>query len=239
MIQFHRRLRPVKVISFDLDDTLYDNRPIMQRAEQALVDHLHTNFPQTRSLSLEQWAALRNTLASQDALLANNMTALRMASLEHGLQQTGVQASKIKRASEDAMAHFLSVRNKIEVAPDVHKLLEALAGRFPLVAISNGNADIDQFGLRPYFTSAWQPNAKLRGKPTTDMFVAAKQALGFQPSELLHIGDHPISDVQGAALFGAQSVWLNESGQANPDLTWLPTVTIQKLPLLSDILQGG
>lgn len=236
MIQFHRRLRPIKVISFDLDDTLYDNRPIMQRAEQALVDHLHTNFPQTRSLSIEQWAELRNTLASKDALLAGNMTALRMASLEHGLHQTGVNAATIKRASEDAMAHFLSVRNQIEVTPDVIKLLDALASRFPLVAISNGNADIGQFGLQPYFTSAWQPTTKLRGKPTTDMFIAAQQALGFKPSELLHIGDHPISDVQGAARFGAQSVWLNESGQPNSDLTWLPTVTIQKLPLLSDIV---
>ena len=236
MIQFHRRLRPVKVISFDLDDTLYDNRPVMQCAEQALVEHLHEHFPQTRHWQLDDWRAMRDALALKDSMLAGNMTALRITTLHQGLRQAGVPDRMARQASEAAMAHFLTFRNRIEVAPEVHRLLDALAGRFPLVAISNGNADISQFGLQPYFAGAWQPSDKVRGKPTTDMFIAAQQALGFHPSELLHIGDHPISDVQGAARFGAQSVWLNESGQANPSLTWLPTVTVQKLPLINDIL---
>lgn len=236
MIQFHRRLRPVKVISFDLDDTLYDNRPVMQRAEQALVEHLHERFPQTSHWQLDDWRTMRDTLAAKDALLAGNMSALRLTTLQQGLCQAGVAKQAARQASEEAMAHFLTFRNRIEVAPEVHRLLNALAGKFPLVAISNGNADIHKIGLQPYFAAAWQPSDKVRGKPTTDMFLAAQQALGFKPSELLHIGDHPISDVQGAARFGAQSVWFNESGQDHPSLTWLPTVTIQSLPLLDDIL---
>ena len=236
MIQFHRRLRPVKVISFDLDDTLYDNGPVMQRAEQALVDHLHERFPQTSHWHLDDWRAMRDALAAKDSLLAGNMTALRVTTLRQGLAQAGIAEQLARQASEDAMAHFLTFRNRIDVAPEVHRLLDALAGRFPLVAISNGNADINKIGLQPYFAAAWQPSDKVRGKPTTDMFIAAQQALGFHPSELLHIGDHPISDVQGAARFGAQSVWLNTSGQPHPSLTWLPTVTVQSLPLIGDIL---
>lgn len=236
MIQFHRRLRPVKAISFDLDDTLYDNRPVMARAEQALVTYLHHHFPQTQAIDLQQWRSIRDTLAHQDVGLAGNMSALRMATLEHGLRQAGVDGAAATRGRDDAMAHFLRFRNQIEIAPEVHQMLTSLAARFPLIAISNGNADIHQIGLQDYFTSAWQPSAQLRGKPTTDMFLAAQQELGFKPAELLHIGDHPISDVQSAARFGAQSVWLNASGLPDANLTWLPTVTLTRLPLISDIV---
>ncbi|MCL5254984.1 MAG: HAD-IA family hydrolase [Gammaproteobacteria bacterium] len=238
MIQFHRRLRPVKIISFDLDDTLYDNEPVMLRAEQALLAHLHTEHPQTQRLQLNDWRSLRDRLAASDSTLASNMTALRLATLSEGLVQSGVAKSAATAASEQAMAHFLSHRNDVDIAAEVHQLLAALAGRFPLLAISNGNADIQKLGLQDYFTQAWQPSPTLRGKPTTDMFEAARQDLGFAPAELLHIGDHPVSDVQGAARFGAQSVWLNESGLHSKQLTWLPTVTITHLPALQQVLDG-
>ena len=238
MIQFHRRLRRVKVISFDLDDTLYDNGPVMQRAEQALVDYLHREHPDTQSLALTDWRSIRNQLAAGDSNLAGNMTALRLATLTEGLTRSGLAQANAKSASEAAMAHFLEHRNYVEVAGEVHQLLAALATRFPLLAISNGNADIQKIGLTDYFTQAWQPSATLRGKPTTDMFEAARAELGFSPGELLHIGDHPVSDVQGAARFGAQSVWLNETGVANKQLTWLPTITISHLPSLRSVLES-
>ena len=37
-MQFFRRWQPPKIISFDLDDTLYDNVPVMQTAEHG-TDH--------------------------------------------------------------------------------------------------------------------------------------------------------------------------------------------------------
>ena len=33
-MQFYRRLSAIKAISFDLDDTLYNNRPVMQGIEK-------------------------------------------------------------------------------------------------------------------------------------------------------------------------------------------------------------
>ncbi|MBA3988684.1 MAG: phosphoesterase [Idiomarina sp.] len=236
MIQFHRRLRPVKAISFDLDDTLYDNLPVMQRAEQALSQYLLETHPQTQSMQLSDWRQLRDQLAASDPELAGNMTALRLATLQQGLAQSGLSKAQLQAASDAAMTHFLTHRNRVTISPEVHQLLAQLAQNYPLIAISNGNVDIQQIGLAPYFRSAWQPSAQLRGKPTTDMFDAARRAHGFAPHELLHIGDHPVSDIQGAAHFGAQSVWLNPTGKPLAQLTWLPTVTIRQLPQLAQIL---
>ena len=42
MIRFNRAIAPVSVLSFDLDDTLYDNRPIIKAAVQAQTDYLNT-----------------------------------------------------------------------------------------------------------------------------------------------------------------------------------------------------
>lgn len=236
MIQFHRRLHPVKVISFDLDDTLYDNGPVMELAEQALTEYLHTRHPSSKALSLNGWRTLRDTLAAEDANLAGNMTALRLATLQQGLQQHGLTEADSHTASQQAMQHFLKYRNAIQVAPDVHEVLTALQQRYLLIAISNGNANVEQIGLQPYFNHAWQPTSSLRGKPSTDMFQAAQDKFKFAPHELLHVGDHPVSDVHGAALFGAQSVWLNDRKQPTSKLNWLPTVTIGHLSQLVDIL---
>ena len=39
-MQFHRRWHLPKVISFDLDDTLYDNVPVMQRTEEVAHSYI-------------------------------------------------------------------------------------------------------------------------------------------------------------------------------------------------------
>ena len=38
-MHFYRRWQPVAAISFDLDDTLYDNGPAIVRAEQWMLGH--------------------------------------------------------------------------------------------------------------------------------------------------------------------------------------------------------
>jgi len=61
-MQFYRRLYPVKAISFDLDDTLYNNVPVMQRAEQAVRDFLAREFPQTAVWQSSDWLRHRQQL---------------------------------------------------------------------------------------------------------------------------------------------------------------------------------
>ncbi|EGN74264.1 haloacid dehalogenase superfamily enzyme, subfamily IA [Idiomarina sp. A28L] len=234
MWQFHQRLRPFTAISFDLDDTLYDNKPVMIAAERHVADFIAQQCPETAELDVHGWRALRDKIALQNSELASNMTALRLATLEHGLTQYSVKNPK--QYAEAAMAEFLLARNKVDIAPEVHELLAALAERYPLVAVSNGNADIHRIGLGKYFQAAYQPGNGLRGKPFDDLFVAASNGLKLSsPSELLHIGDHPVSDVQGALRFGAQALWYVPN-KPIVEATWLPHARIGKLAALYDLL---
>ena len=53
----------IRALTFDLDDTLWDNRPVMLAAEQALYDWLSTNYPRiSQGYTLEELAALRRYL---------------------------------------------------------------------------------------------------------------------------------------------------------------------------------
>lgn len=236
-VRQHRRLRPVQVISFDLDDTLYDNKPVMRQAEQALVAFMQQHWPATRQLQVADWRRLREQLAQQQSELAHDMTALRLATLEQGLVACGYPPEQARTGARAAMEYFLQERNKVTVPTQSHTLLSHLGQHFPLVAISNGNVDIHQIGLADYFVGAWQPGAGLRGKPHADLFHAASDAVGLnRPEQLLHVGDHPEHDILGAARFGAQTAWLPISEQQPGP--WLPTVELHQVADLSGILTG-
>ncbi|TRW48274.1 HAD-IA family hydrolase [Aliidiomarina halalkaliphila] len=236
MWHFHQRLQPFTAISFDLDDTLYDNAPVIQRAEQLLADHIATAWPSVSDLDAHAWRKLRDAVAAEDAELASDMTALRLATLTRGLTERGISLHKAKALASEGMEVFLHARNDVLIAPEVHTLLAELATRYPLVAVSNGNADIYRLGLGDYFERAFHPGEGRRGKPYSDLFVAAGAHLQLaQPMHLLHVGDHPVSDVQGALRYGAQAIWF--APKAPPvEMTRLPHATIEDLHALRHLL---
>ena len=57
-MQFYRRWQPVAAISFDLDDTLYDNGPAIARAEQWMLSHLRSEYLATAMLDKPRWLIL-------------------------------------------------------------------------------------------------------------------------------------------------------------------------------------
>ncbi|WP_194757432.1 HAD-IA family hydrolase [Aliidiomarina indica] len=236
MWHFHQRLHPFTAISFDLDDTLYDNEPVIQRAEKLLAEYIAQAWPAVSDLDAQAWRQLRDHVAAEDAELASDMTALRIATLTRGLTQRGVSERQAKAMADEGMERFLQARNDVRIAPEVHQLLADLGTQFRLVAVSNGNADIYRLGLGDYFEMAFHPKLGQRGKPYADLFAAASSHLGLaRPQQLVHVGDHPISDVQGALNFGAQAIWF--APKAPPvAMTRLPHATIKDLNALRELL---
>ena len=45
-MKFYRRLNPLKAMSFDLDDTLYNNHPFIVEAEKQLFHFVFSRWPQ-------------------------------------------------------------------------------------------------------------------------------------------------------------------------------------------------
>jgi len=179
----------------------------------------------------------RQRVLQENPELAHDTTASRHRALVRGLGALGV--SQAEGLADAAMAHFLEWRSRCDINPQVHQLLAELASRRPLVAISNGNADIDRLGLGSYFKAAFHAGGSRQMKPSPDLFIAAAQQLNLTPQAILHVGDHLREDIEGALGAGFQTAWYNPDGLALKDQAkgkLLPHFEFQTLDSLRQLL---
>ena len=122
------------------------------------------------------------------------------------------------------------------VTDDVLKLLDNLAQHFTLVAITNGNVEIERFNLHDKFELVLQAGMHGKAKPHSTLFDKAAEHLNVAKSEILHIGDSLDTDVQGANNAGCQSVWLNDQG-ANYAYKGLADIEIANIHALTHFIK--
>lgn len=235
-MHFYRRWQPVAAVSFDLDDTLYDNGPAIARAEQWMLSHLRSEYLATAMLDKLGWLTLKRSVLLAHPELNQDVSLTRQHCIREAMVQGGMGLELAEREAGRVFAAFLAERSKIAVSPATHALLARLAERYPLVVITNGNLDLAQAGLSDYFTLVCKAGVGARMKPAPDMFVQAQRALGLPAGEILHVGDHPETDVLGARLHGFKAAWLNERQQPWQQLQLLPDVELSALGELADLL---
>jgi len=234
-MRIYKALVPIQALSFDLDDTLYPNSSVIAKAELAMQQRLALLLPASFHNSSLYWFEQRKMLAREDKEVRHDVSRWRLLALERGLTAQGLSFSEAGDIAELAMSAFLQARTDIQLAPQVRTLLQQLAGRFPLVAITNGNADIEKMGVADLFQFALRAGPDGRMKPYPDMFLAAAERLQLEPKHILHIGDHVQSDVVGALSAGCQAAWLNLTPGALGKLKTLPHVEFDQLEELAKI----
>ncbi|MGI2260291.1 HAD-IA family hydrolase [Shewanella sp. GXUN23E] len=215
-MKIYIRPEPYCVLSFDLDDTLYDNRPVIRAAREALSNHLRSRFTAAHEWQDEDWLACKRLVLRSQPELVHDTTACREAVLTRALISWGYGGEQLKKEVEQAMACFLHHRSDFRVSDEVLALLAKLDEKYLLAGITNGNVDADRIGLTPLLRKVVHPGKGLRMKPYSDMFKLLTQELAVSPAEILHVGDCWQSDVQGARRAGCQAAWLNPAAGALP-----------------------
>ncbi|NML18917.1 HAD family hydrolase [Azohydromonas caseinilytica] len=197
----------IRAISLDLDDTLWPIWPTIDRAEQVLHEWLVINAPATAALfsSPEALREIRGAVGRQRPDLKHDLSALRRESIRLALGQAGDDPE----LAEPAFEVFFAERQNVTLFPDALPALEFLAARYPLVSLSNGNADLARMGLAPFFVASVAALEFGVPKPDPRIFHAAARAAGVQPQEVLHVGDDVLQDVLGARDVGMQTAWVN------------------------------
>lgn len=196
----------IRAISLDLDDTLWPIEPVMLRAEQRLDTWLKTHCPRAAvHYPIPAMRALRERVAGENPHLAHDFTAQRRLSLSTALTPHGYDEDHV----DAAFAEFYTARNQVECYADAVPALELLAARFPLIALSNGNADLAQIGLSRFFRFSLSARECGAAKPAPQIFHAACARLGLPPAAVLHVGDDPELDVGGARAAGLRCAWIN------------------------------
>jgi FMN hydrolase / 5-amino-6-(5-phospho-D-ribitylamino)uracil phosphatase len=225
----------IEVISFDLDDTLWELAPALIRAEQTLYAWLERHHPAlTRQYSREALRQLRQELVQRQPALQHDLTALRHTGLKEAAVATGCPAS----LADAAMDLFLQHRSQVTLYDDVLPVLETLHHRYRLVALTNGNADIYRTTAGHLFDLSICSAQVGQSKPDAAMFQAVAQQTGVVPAAILHVGDSPEHDVRGAWLSGVCSAWINRNGLDWPYTDCRPDVIIRDLHELQDYLQN-
>lgn len=202
-------LSRVRALAFDLDGTLWSCRDVIERAEAALYQWLARHHPRiTAAYDVADLRQRRHALAERRPELAADMTALRRVALE----EHAIEAGYDPVLGEQGVAVFLAERQRVTPYPDVAPVLGRLAERYPLIALSNGNADVHRTALAQLFPHAISAAEVGAAKPEPALFRAACDRLGVAPHELAHIGDDPHRDIHAARLIGMPTVWVNRHG---------------------------
>lgn len=199
-------VKRISAISLDLDDTLWPVWPAIERAERVLHAWLVKEAPKTAELLVTPGILreLREATAKERSDLAHDLSALRRESIRTALRR----ADEDPNLADPAFEAFFAERQRVELYDDALPALKWLSERYPLVAISNGNADIHLTGVGRWFRTAFNARAFGSGKPHAPIFRAAAASVGLLPRDVLHVGDDAALDVVGALNAGMQAAWL-------------------------------
>jgi len=221
----------VRLITVDLDDTLWPCAPVIHAAEAALYAWLATNTPRLTEvhdpLSLREH---RRALMSARPEIAHDLTTIRLVALRTLMQAFGYPAT----LADEAMALFRQQRNRVAPYPDVLPALARLRTRCRLVSVTNGNAEVRATPLRDVFHHSLTAAEAGAAKPDPALFARAMHWAGATAEESLHVGDDPVRDVEAARRAGLAAVWVNRAGQLWPDDLAPPDIEVADLLALAD-----
>eukprot|EP00924_Labyrinthula_sp_SR-Ha-C_P008811 augustus_masked-scaffold_2-processed-gene-3.43-mRNA-1 protein AED:1.00 eAED:1.00 QI:0/-1/0/0/-1/1/1/0/250 len=206
-------MEKIKVITFDLDDTLYLNKKVIQRATLAQNAHIKTHYPKlaaefTPDLFREFYKKARKQFP--DKLYDLNQT--RKNSL-------GLVAEHFNLAEKDK-DQFISSTFKVfdderqlvddHLFDDVLNVLEKLKSKgYILGSLTNGTAVVEKI---PTLNELFQFNVTAIEsgalKPDRKPFEKVLEKSNFSKEEILHIGDNPKDDVLGAVSYGFKTIWM-------------------------------
>lgn len=195
----------VKAITLDLDDTLWPIWPTIQRAEQHLYNWMSQRAPATAAAtSLEGLRALRQQVETAHPQWKHDLSAYRREAIRLALRQAGDDES----LTEEGFSVFFEARQQVDLFDDALPALERLSARYPLIALSNGNSDLQRMGLKHYFQAAVSAQNFGISKPDKRIFHEAARVSGQNAADILHVGDDLQLDVSGALQAGMQTAWV-------------------------------
>jgi FMN hydrolase / 5-amino-6-(5-phospho-D-ribitylamino)uracil phosphatase len=223
----------VRAVAFDLDNTLWDIAPVIERAEARLHAWLHEHCPRIpESVSLADMRAAREALAREEPHNAHDFTYLRVTALARHARECGYEEEVAHRAFEV----FFAARNELDLFADVRPALERLRTRYLLATFSNGNADLARVGLADFFVVSLNARQIGVGKPHPRCFERIAEELRVSLHEIVYVGDDPILDVEASRAAGLRSAWVNRFDQQWPATLAPADITVTNCTQLAELL---
>ena len=224
----------IRCIAFDLDDTLWECQPVIERAEQRFYAWLQSYYPKiSQKYSEAELITHRMAFMHTHPNKRHDLTYLRKQWMLQLADEVGIPLKNNNRFIEDGFEVFWLARNEVTFFDDTLDILEQLSQRFSLGVISNGNADVHHIGVGHLFDFTLSSESAGVAKPDPNIFHQALRLAKAEKHETVYVGDDAKRDILGAHGAGIHAIWFN------PKLTpWpggrTPTAVIRHLNQLED-----
>lgn len=212
----------IRLVLFDLDDTLYDHSHARDRCLLALRRH----FPLLARRPLPELARRYDDILNRvhDHVLNGSMTAGQARRVRLGKLLSGEGIDPGEEAFEMACRLWVETYERSQRAvPGSRVLLESLLALGVRVGIvTNGLTEVQQAkievcGLTDLLDPVLSSEAAGRRKPDPGIFELALQRADVPPGAAVMVGDSWVNDVLGAQGAGIRPVWLNRDRRPVPE----------------------
>ena len=228
----------IRLITFDLDDTLWKTGPIIQRAEQEMLRWISVREPDFLVTYNSQGSTLLKSIVAERPEIAHDVTSLRIAALERSFLAIGKTPALANSMAHHAFDVFQEWRNKVELFDGALDVLQILRKRYRIVSLTNGNAEVSRTPLAGLFEKNLNAASVGAKKPNHRMFVAALEAVEVSANEAVHVGDHPEDDVTGAINAGMYAVQVDLGIRATSPLATAVVTELRQLPKVIDAINA-
>lgn len=201
----------IKLITFDLDDTLWDNLPIIVEAESDMVNWLQERVPNFSQAYAESARHYRAQVIQTRPQIQYDMNKIRLSVLERVLQDCIDDNDTAHELALSALCIFHGRRNRFLLMDHAEEVLSTLAEKYWLASVSNGTSDIRRSTIGKYFDLSLNAANVQASKPNPIMFITVLSQMGTNPQEAVHIGDHPVDDIECAAQIGMHTIQFHTS----------------------------
>lgn len=214
-----RPLPMIKLITFDLDNTLWNNHIVMQRCIPKVNSWIADQVPESVNVTTERVGQIRSELIDSAPQHAHRVSWLRLHTYINWFTEAGLSPASAKLAAEQAFDVFWRDRINVQPFDGVAQRLQQLSEKTTLAVITNGNSSLAHAGLAQYFSASFFADHMPAAKPDPVALVTAMAMFNARPEQTLHVGDSYTDDIEMAINVGANALWLNE-GDMPPPLGW-------------------
>ncbi|MCO4838214.1 MAG: HAD family hydrolase [Oceanospirillaceae bacterium] len=205
----------IKVITFDLDDTLWSIGPVIENANQKMLEWMNQHAPKFGHTYDEAGInALRDEVMEAHPEMLHDLSKIRLTLIELGLSRSGYTNSLA--LAQQAYAVYFRSRNDVVLFDDTRVALKALKEKYQIGALTNGNADLTQVGINDLFDFYFNSAQLGLSKPNPAFFTMALEHTGHSAANFIHVGDHAGHDIAGAQAVGMRTIWMNPNNMAWP-----------------------
>jgi YjjG family noncanonical pyrimidine nucleotidase len=209
-------MKKYKSIFFDLDHTLWD---FETNSREALAELHHSYQLERKGISLQPFLSAFKKINTGLWHLYDTgkikQEVIRLQRFHRIFQEFDVEAYEL--SLQFSIDYVSQSPKKGNLLPHAKEVLEHLHPHYSMHIITNGFSEIQSTkmsssGIHGYFKSVVTSEKAGHKKPSKEIFDFALQQNNLHPTEVIMIGDNPLTDIGGARNANIDTVFFNPEG---------------------------